>query len=88
VNVDYGYEIVTQTDTLTENVEATVTATCPTGKVVVGGGWLSVYPADHVAIAESYPTGTGWAVRVKLLGNTGGSYSTDVTAYAVCIDAN
>jgi hypothetical protein len=92
MTVDYGYEIVTQTTTCTENVESTITASAPTGKVAVGGGWLSAYPADHVAVGDSYPdsAGAGWSVRVKLLGNTGimPAPSKDVTVYAVCVDAS
>lgn len=92
MDVDYGYEIVTQTTTVTEGVETTLTTSAPTGKVTVGGGWLTAYPSDHIAIGDCYPAsgGSGWSVRVKLLGNTGLTPppSRDVTIYAVCVDAS
>jgi len=92
VDVDYGYQIVTQTTTCTDDVESVITASAPDGKVAVSGGWQCAYPADHIAVGDSYPAsdGSGWTCRVKLLGNTGitAPPSTDVTVYAVCVDAS
>jgi hypothetical protein len=87
-HMDFGYEIATQAQTLTEDVETTLTVSCPSGKVAVGGGFHTNYPSGHVVVGENYPGSGSWVVRLVLLGNTGGSYSKDVIAYAVCVDAS
>ena len=81
-----GHEIVNNTVTIpvSGNRRANVTATCPSGKKVVGGGW---YQADDTNGADlllynSYPdSSTTWTVRLY---NFGGS-AKNATAYAVCV---
>jgi hypothetical protein len=83
-----GYQLEQQTQTLTEDTETTFTVTCAAGEVPTGGGYHTQYPSGHVAVGDDYPVSNGWVVRLVLLGNTGGSYSKDVTVYAVCVDAS
>ena len=50
-----------------------VTATCPTGKKVIGGGvWTSTYlDESDLEVNNSYPTAdlTGWSVKVRFEGD-------------------
>ena len=71
-----------------ENVR-TVTASCPAGKKVVGGGFLtsSISNANRIVILASYPSSdTVWSVN----GTTniaGGDASYALQAYAICVTA-
>ncbi len=65
-------------------VPSLVTATCPTGTTVVGGG-ASVADEVHGFVNDSYPNGrTGWAADIFDSSNSG-SMSTTVTA--ICAPA-
>lgn len=81
-----GHEIVNATASIpvSGSRRANVTATCPSGKVVTGGGWSQaddVNGAD-LTLYNSYPDSTtSWTVRLY---NTGGS-AKNATAYAVCV---
>ena len=64
----------------------TATATCPAGKVLLGGGGqATTTDADRASLPESYPSdATTWtAVGVVTANLTGGAQMT-VRAYALC----
>ncbi|HEX8690634.1 MAG TPA: hypothetical protein VF729_10380, partial [Solirubrobacterales bacterium] len=70
----------------------TVTAACPTGKQVVGGGAKVVGGTILIAIVESAPTPvnaegkrTGWTAVAKEESG-GGATNWSVEAYAVCAE--
>lgn len=77
-----GYErvqgAVVNTTPLASN---TATATCPAGKVVVGGGFTM--GANDAFMTESYPSSTTvWTVKVF----TSATFSAyQLTAYAICV---
>jgi len=79
-----GYAIVTSAAVpLDPGFEDTGTATCPTGKIAVGGG-VKAADATVLLMIESYPNadGSGWngtAVEVH-----SASAATTFTVYAVC----
>jgi hypothetical protein len=78
-----GYVVVvTNPLTLDPNTEDTGTATCPTGKVAVGGG-VKVADPTELYMIESYPNadGSGWN------GTAGAFVSTTFTVYAVCVSS-
>ena len=60
-----GLEIVYETSATNSDTEKTVTASCPAGKKVLGGGGYAfnlTFP-DEVAIVASFPyNGNGWRV--------------------------
>jgi hypothetical protein len=81
-----GYAIVTGTASGDIEGARTVTSTCASGKVAVGGGWIttSVSSAPDTIITASYPSSTTvWTV-------TGTSYPTNgdqsyvLQAYVIC----
>jgi hypothetical protein len=81
-----GYEIVSQTDTPADTTRRTTTATCPSGKLALGGGVRRSVNGtsdggDDFYLKGSYPLadGTGWAADYNDLvsGST-------VTVYAIC----
>jgi hypothetical protein len=83
-----GRQIVSNTISVSYGSKATATATCPAGKVAVGGGWYTddvIGAVAGVAPIFSKPVDSGgnstWQVRGY---NTQGS-ATDLTAYAVCV---
>jgi hypothetical protein len=76
-----GYEVVTSSAvTLAAETFDTGTATCPTGKVAVGGGVKAADPS-LISMLESYPSadGSGWN------GSAAAFDSTMFTVYAVCV---
>jgi hypothetical protein len=76
-----GYVVVASNPlTLDPNTEDTGTATCPTGKVAVGGG-VKVADPTELYMIESYPSadGSGWN------GTAAAFTSTTFTVYAVCV---
>jgi hypothetical protein len=78
-----GYAIVTSSPvTLAPDTGDTGTATCPTGKVAVGGGVKAADPS-LIFMVESYPSadGSGWS------GSADAFDSTTFTVYAVCVTA-
>ena len=80
-----GYQVVQAVSgPLTKNVFTSVTATCPGGKKVLGGGGFvnGVYPAGPTpALITSRPVnGVSWQAGMS---NNAGS-SSNLVAYAVC----
>ena len=62
-----------------------VDATCPAGKIVVGGGGRTGLAETGATgnILMSHPEGNGWHVRAY----NGGPFTTVfITAYAICAD--
>jgi Collagen triple helix repeat (20 copies) len=73
-----GYEIISTHQTLPLNGSIEVTATCPTGERVIGGGYVA--PSVLDTASSSKPEGdTGWRVEFKSNGGNG-----DASAYAIC----
>jgi len=58
---------------------ATIKATCPTGSIVTGGGFVST-PSRHWVVATR-KSGTGWEVRARNMS----AVDYPLTAYAVCL---
>jgi hypothetical protein len=65
-----GYEIISTHETLPLNGSIEVTATCPTGKRVIGGGYVAPTVLD--AASSSRPEGDkAWRVEFKSNGGNG-----------------
>jgi hypothetical protein len=85
-----GYEIVLSAITPDDNLAKDITATCTSGKKVIGGGFnsLNVSDANEVVIKSSYPnTESSW----RVMGNidaSGTSTTFSLQAYAICINAD
>ena len=83
-----AYEVVTGTPlaVLVSDFVVTAAATCPAGKVVLGGGASVADPSGEVVVATSRPTVAGatygWSVTAL---NYGGDNT--LTPYAVCANA-
>jgi hypothetical protein len=77
-----GYEVVAVTSPGKVG-NATVSATCPDGKLPVGGGVKNSDPANF-AWLDSYPNGPSWTVRTFQQ-----SYNPQVTmtVYAICVNS-
>jgi hypothetical protein len=71
-------ERVTKETTLAGNGHDSITAECPAGTVVVGGGFSA---SPEVVVSSQYPQITGWRANVR---NTSGA-SKVVRVYAVCL---
>jgi hypothetical protein len=73
-----GYQQVSATSTT-----GSVTATCPPGKVVVGGGgYATNNGSGTVSVTGSYPASTSsWIVTAERQSGNGGF---TVTAFAIC----
>ncbi|HZG35808.1 MAG TPA: hypothetical protein VEY87_08165, partial [Gaiellaceae bacterium] len=78
-----GYEIVSAAPVgmTIDDFVVEGSASCPDGKVAVGGGVRVADPSEDVAVASSSPAddGSGWLVTVL---NYGGDNS--MTPYAIC----
>jgi hypothetical protein len=72
------YVNATKTVSSSEATASTVTATCPPGTHVVGGGVKGENP-DEDFVFDSYPTATGWSARV-FAGGTGNTRTFIATA--------
>src|SRR4029077_7113046 len=76
-----GYEIINTRETLPLNGSIEVTATCPTGKRVIAGGYVA--PSVLDTASSSRPEGdNGWLVEFKSNGGTG-----EASVYAICVSA-
>lgn len=73
-----GYEVVTQSYTVNSH-DPTGTATCPTGKVVIGGGIDGGYNSA-IWVFQDYPVGQSWYVGL----HNDGSLPTHFSVYAIC----
>jgi hypothetical protein len=77
-----AYEIINTDKTLPLNGSIEVTATCPTGKRVIAGGYVA--PSVLDAASSSRPEGDkGWLVEFKSNGGTG-----EASVYAICATAS
>lgn len=73
-----GYQVVSATDRITNGTVGEVTASCPAGKTVLGGGVSAENPG--VQITASAPAGTAWKGRAF---NASGAI-VFLTTYAIC----
>jgi hypothetical protein len=77
-----GYEIVNTHGTLPANGTVQVVATCPSGKRVLGGGYVAPSASDTAPLSR--PEGdSGWRVDFKSNGGSG-----DASVYAICAVAS
>jgi hypothetical protein len=77
-----GYEIINTHETLPLNGSIEVNVTCPTGKRVIGGGYVAPTVLDTAS--SSRPEGDkGWRVEFKSNGGNG-----DASVYAICATAS
>ena len=77
-----AYEIINTHETLPLNGSIEVTATCPTGKRVIAGGYVAASVLDTAS--SSRPEGDkGWLVEFKSNGGTG-----EASVYAICATAS
>jgi hypothetical protein len=72
------------------NINVAVSATCPSGLRVIGGGIKVPEPAsppnnDNIFLADSYPTTTGWAGRVD--NYAGAAFPATATTTAICANS-
>jgi hypothetical protein len=70
-----------------DGINIPVSAACPTGTHVIGGGIKVPEPApgpsnDDIYIADSYPTTTGWAGRVDNYASA--TFPATATTTAIC----
>lgn len=77
-----GSEVVNNRGTLPRNGSVVVTATCPAGKRVIGGGYVAPSAGDTTDLSISGGNST-WRVGFKSNGGSG-----DASVYAVCVAAN
>jgi hypothetical protein len=81
-----GLQVVVGTASADDSAPRTVVATCPPGKVAVGGGYrtTNVSSESSISISNSYPSSdTEWTAS----GSTiffGGDPSYSLTAYVIC----
>jgi hypothetical protein len=76
--------VVTATDS---SATKTATATCPTGKRVIGGGARALMPAGaDVALSESYPpTTSAWAAVAREVNAFAGNWTLHVQAICASV---
>lgn len=79
-----GLEVVTAASATDSSTPKSVTATCPAGKKVVGGGArVTGGGAAEVAVTEAYPgSATQWVTLAREQYATGASWT--LAAYAFC----
>jgi hypothetical protein len=74
------YQVVTSSVTNSAGLQTSVTAACPTGTKVLGGGGFSGSGSLAVNINTSIPLGNGWRVDE----NNASASDATLAAYAVC----
>ena len=80
-----AWERVTNTIVCSGNTTVTCTATCSTGKQILGGG-VSYSASTTWVVNQSYPLdGSNW---IATLTRSGGSSTAIVTTYAICAQTN
>jgi hypothetical protein len=72
-------DIVKKAEYVPPDVEHEITASCPAGSVLVGGGWAT--ENDNLFVRQSAPLGNAWAIRVAHNSNA----DKKTTAYALCL---
>jgi hypothetical protein len=77
-----GYQEPTATGSIKPGT-GTVSVSCPTGDVVVGGGYQVPNPSFEVVLASEPTSDTAWGVLIANNDPSGALAS--VTAYAVCV---
>jgi hypothetical protein len=83
-----GWQLIPGTPSADNEEAKTVTATCPAGKNVVGGGFLTlaVTNPDEIVITANYPSSpTVWTVSGTLDQPGGGDDSFALQAFAICV---
>jgi hypothetical protein len=81
-----GLEIVVGTSSADDSEPRTVVATCPSGKVAVGGGYrtTNVSSESSISISNSYPSSaTEWTASGSVI-FVGAGMSFSLTAYVIC----
>ena len=88
-----GYEIVSEQSEINSDGDKTLTAVCPAGKKVVGGGaWVPVATSgmalENPAVVEGYPgvVGGSWTANAEETG-LGTLDGWRLEVFAICIDA-
>ena len=83
-----GYQLVTGAWSADDESDKSVTAVCPAGKVVIGGGFETgdLSNDSEVVILSSYPTGAAW-VATGTLDSAAGNASYSLRAFAICVTA-
>jgi hypothetical protein len=79
-----GLEIVKASSPNDDAPSKSATASCPSGKVVIGGGAEATDP--KVGITRSLPTtdpAPAWVAEANLMTSTAGAWT--LTAYAICV---
>jgi hypothetical protein len=77
-----GYEVVTSgASVVTAGSTATVEATCPANRVVVGGGEDNSSGSTLADLSASYPSGRSWVSTF----DNGGTATVTASAKAICI---
>ena len=80
-------QVVNQTSAISGSSSKTATATCPSGKVVIGGGVKINNNESELAIQASYPSAPdAWTGVAREVAFELGSWS--ITTYAICAIAN
>jgi hypothetical protein len=81
-----GQEIVAGAASADNESAKTVTADCPIGKVVVGGGFRTSDVSDpaEIVITGSYPSDADTWTATGSVDGTGGDRSYSLQAYAIC----
>jgi hypothetical protein len=79
-----GLEVLTVASATDSSQTKSVTATCPAGKRVVGGGARATGAGvTEVSVTENYPASTNqWTASAREVNAVGGSWSLSV--YALC----
>jgi len=82
-----GYEVVKSSPvTLTHNAAVTFSASCPDGKVAVGGG-VETNPDGRSIVQGSYPSEYSHQLWYSSVYNKDNAFTLTVTPYAVCINS-
>jgi hypothetical protein len=75
-------QVVVNKSSLNSNSQKSITATCPAGKVSIGGGGFVGGTINGTALTGSGPSGTGWAAYAQEVTANPGTWT--VEAWAVC----
>ena len=81
-----GVEIVTAESVRDSDPVHSVSANCPAGKRVIGGGAHIFDASGDAALDESYPEGTKWHARAYEVNATAGAWH--IAAFAICAVAS